>query len=122
MARILVCGGRDYGNKDRLFHDLDALNRTLDVLNVGIETVIHGGASGADALAAAWAYHHHIGQMEFKADWDTHGPAAGPIRNQNMLEVGRPDAVVAFPGGRGTEDMMRRAAKAGLPVIKAGGW
>jgi hypothetical protein len=36
------------------------------------------------------------------------GPAAGPIRNQRMLDWG-PDLVVAFAGGKGTADMVRRA-------------
>lgn len=40
----------------------------------------------------------------------------GPLRNQRMLEEGKPDLVVAFPGGGGTKDMVRRAAKAGVPI------
>lgn len=46
--------------------------------------------------------------------------AAGPIRNQHMLDIGKPDVVLAFPGGRGTEDMIRRAEKAGVPVKRIG--
>lgn len=46
----------------------------------------------------------------------TNGKAAGPIRNQRMLDEGKPDLVVAFPGGRGTADMVRRAKAAGVPV------
>jgi hypothetical protein len=45
-----------------------------------------------------------------------HGRAARPIRNQRMLDEGKPDLVVAFPGGRGTTDMIRRAERAGVPV------
>ena len=33
-----------------------------------------------------------------------------------MLTDGKPDAVLAFPGGRGTQDMIRRAMRAGVPV------
>jgi hypothetical protein len=40
------------------------------------------------------------------------GRAAGPRRNQRMLEDFRPDLVVAFPGGRGTAYMVRRAGLA----------
>lgn len=32
--------------------------------------------------------------------------------------VARPDLVVAFPGGRGTADMVRRATAAGIEVIR----
>jgi hypothetical protein len=34
-----------------------------------------------------------------------------------MLEYG-PDLVVAFPGGRGTADMVRRAKAAGCEVLE----
>jgi len=49
------------------------------------------------------------------ADWETHGRAAGPIRNEKML-TWKPDLVVAFPGGVGTADLVRRAEAAGVPV------
>jgi hypothetical protein len=52
----------------------------------------------------------------YVAQWKKHGRAAGPIRNQRMLDEGKPDLVVAFPGGRGTADMIRRAERAGVPV------
>jgi hypothetical protein len=41
---------------------------------------------------------------------------AGPLRNQRMLDEGKPDLVVAFPGGGGTKDLVRRAVKAGVSV------
>jgi UDP-N-acetylmuramoylalanine-D-glutamate ligase len=54
----------------------------------------------------------------YEADWDTHGKAAGPIRNKRMLDEGKPDLVVAFPGGRGTANMISQARKAGVEVIE----
>jgi hypothetical protein len=53
------------------------------------------------------------------ADWSI-GRKAGPIRNQRMLDEHAPDLVVAFPGGRGTADMVRRARKSGVEVAKIG--
>lgn len=49
------------------------------------------------------------------ADWSTHGKAAGPIRNQQMADA-RADLCLAFPGGKGISDMVRRAERAGIPV------
>lgn len=46
--------------------------------------------------------------------------AAGPIRDQEMLDKGKPDLVVAFLGNRGTADMVRRAREAGVPVRRPG--
>ena len=52
----------------------------------------------------------------YPADWDTHGRGAGPIRNKQMLEEGKPDLVIAFPGGKGTANMIGQAKEAGIPV------
>jgi hypothetical protein len=61
--------------------------------------------------------HPDIVRWECKAEWKKYGPAAGPIRNQRMLDWG-PDLVVAFSGGKGTADMVRRARAAGVEVIE----
>ena len=79
---------------------------------------ITGGA--ADTLAAEWAQARAIPCRLFLADWTTHGRAAGPIRDQAMLDTGKPDLVVAFVGDRGTADMVRRAREAGVLVRQPG--
>lgn len=109
--RILVCGGRAYADKPRVFHVLDRVLHER-----GLSVIIHGGAAGADALAGQWASAKGITIEIYRADWKNLGKRAGPMRNQRMLIEGRPDAVIAFPGGRGTQDMIRRAEQAGLPV------
>lgn len=54
------------------------------------------------------------------ADWKKHKKAAGPIRNQLMLdsEIEHIEEclLVAFPGGKGTADMVRRAMRFGIEV------
>lgn len=119
--RILVCGGRDYRNKDRVWCWLDNLRDQYGCL-----TIIQGGAGGADELAREWAINEarqgrraHL--INEPADWTIHGRAAGPIRNQRMLDEHKPELVVAFPGGKGTADMVRRARAAGIKVIEVEG-
>lgn len=114
MTRVLVCGGRDFAD-DRLLWRvmLKVLTDKMDRV-----TVIHGGARGADELAGKWAATLGLDAEVYPADWQQHGRAAGPIRNQRMLDEGRPDLVVAFPGGSGTADMVRRAKAAGVEVIE----
>ena len=80
--------------------------------------VIHGAAAGADSLAGRYARRKHIRESKFPADWVRHGRSAGVIRNQRMLDEGEPDLVVAFPGGRGTADMVRQAKAAGIKVCE----
>lgn len=82
--------------------------------------VIEGGARGLDSLARVVAEGLGYEVVEFPADWQKHGKRAGPIRNQQMLDEGKPDLVIAFHHelgqSRGTRDMVRRALRAGLPV------
>jgi predicted Rossmann-fold nucleotide-binding protein len=115
--RVLVCGGRDYRNVSAVRHALDVLHARR-----GITLIIEGGATGADQLAREWAQRRCIEFKTFDADWKALGKRAGPLRNQRMINEGKPDGAVAFPGGRGTADMIRRAEAAGLKVWRTGGW
>jgi hypothetical protein len=67
-------------------------------------------------MAGEWADVFGVPFRIFPANWKKHGRAAGPMRNQQMLDEGKPDLVIAFPGGSGTADMVRRAKAAGVPV------
>lgn len=110
--RVLVCGGRDYSDREAVFAALDELAPLA---------IIQGHADGADALAREWWYKRPntcAGELAcYPADWKKHGKAAGPIRNQQMIDEGKPDLVLAFPGGHGTADMVRRAKRAGVKVL-----
>lgn len=104
--RLLVCGGRN-------FSDYDLLKETIDKIE-GQATLAHGGARGADSMAGTYALARGWDVRVFQADWKTFGKAAGPKRNQRMLDEFHPEMVVAFPGGAGTADMIKRAKKAGV--------
>jgi len=113
MTRVLVCGGRDYDDQRHL-------NETLDKLHVEhkFSVVIEGEARGADTLARVWAEGRKVEVAKFPADWKLNGRKAGPIRNRRMLVEGKPDLVVAFPGGTGTAHMVRIAREAGVKTIE----
>lgn len=113
--RVLVTGGRNYDDSRRVSQVLDKLHR-----EAVISVIIEGGAHGADRLAREWAGHPYgCGKVEtYEADWENQGRFAGPMRNQRMLDEGKPDLVIAFPGGRGTADMCRKARKAGVQVVE----
>jgi hypothetical protein len=112
-VRVLVCGGREYDDWGALSDQLDRMNHDRC-----INLLIHGAAIGADIMAQEWALRNNVQSQAYYADWKAHGRAAGPIRNQRMLDDGRPDLVIAFPGGRGTRDMVTRARTAGVRVIE----
>lgn len=111
MTRAIVCGGRDYRNFDRVVQIMDAA-----ITRLNLSCVIHGNADGADKMAGFWAAARGLDVEPYPADWSK-GKSAGPARNALMLTKS-PDMVIAFPGGRGTADMVRQAEKAGVRVIR----
>lgn len=111
--RLLVCGSRDWTNKEIIKKEILELQK-----NNRIEVIIHGGCRGADLLSGVVAYELQIPIEEYPADWKGDGKAAGPKRNQRMLDEGKPDFVLAFHDdineSKGTKDMVLRAKKAGV--------
>lgn len=119
---VLICGGRNYSSSDAWNwlekHLADEVGDRLRLSRFLIATVIHGGARGADEGAASWGESEHCKVVAYPADWKKHGKAAGPIRNRKMATEGKPDVLVAFPGGAGTANMIRTAEECGIPVIR----
>lgn len=114
--RVAVCGGRDYGevDTDESAEIYFAIRRLHEATT--ISALIQGGSRGADRSAAECARGLGIKVVTVPADWRTYGKAAGPIRNQRIINDFKPDLVLAFPGGRGTADMVSRAKNAGIEV------
>jgi hypothetical protein len=111
---VLVCGGRDYRDRAAVFRELDAIHAACPIM-----LLVQGQCpTGADQHAREWAKTRGVRSRGYQADWRAHGRAAGPIRNAEMLADSGARFVVAFPGGRGTIDMVRRAKAAGVPVRK----
>lgn len=148
--RILVCGSRwygrakaDYASEEEKLFDLknrvepqkrkltDILareissrgyseylhNGEIDVINT---IIISGMALGADTLAVEFADWYGIPTLKFPADWDRYKKGAGPIRNQQMIDEGKPNLCVAFlmPNSRGTRDMITRCKFENIEVIE----
>lgn len=113
--RIVIAGSRDhdYLYKRLVFNSLDKLAG-----NNRITEVISGAGTGVDTYAIEWAQKRGIEYQTFEAQWGKLGKAAGPIRNVQMLNEGRPDLVVVFPGGKGTEHTFNTAKKMRKPIIQ----
>lgn len=108
---VLVCG-------DRAWSDGFLILRTLQGIP-GIARVIHGGCRGSDLLGGWAARRLGIAVEVFTADWAREGRAAGPRRNERMLQEGHPDLVLAFHDdlnqSLGTRDTLIRATQARIP-------
>lgn len=107
--RLLVCGGRDFANEEMFEVNMNRLDEDRK-----ITCIIEGGATGADTMAREWAERN--GRNREQYPMGPGGGLAGPIRNRAMLDKGKPDKVLAFPGGRGTMDMVGQARWFGVPV------
>jgi hypothetical protein len=114
--RVLVCGGRYYDNVHAVYHELIGLH-----WRTPIAVIIHGGVSGAGAIAEAWARRSRVAVVRYPPNWECLGKKAEKVRNDFMLADSRPDVVIAFPGGRNTADLVTKASAAGLPVLRAAG-
>ena len=109
MHRVLCCGGRDFTDMNFVTQRLNELRQVL-----GDFAVIHGGTRGADRLAGEWGKANGLPVIEVAANWDRYAKSAGSIRNAWMIEVCCPTYAVAFPGGAGTQDMIRKCQAKGI--------
>lgn len=108
--RVIIAGGRDFVPSQRD----EAIVSTLLALHKATE-VVSGGAAGADRFGEDVARAAGLPVRMFRADWDKHGKAAGPLRNREMAEYA--DAIILFPGGRGTRSMFDEAVRRGLQLL-----
>ena len=81
------------------------------------DVIVHGGARGADLLSGVWAEENHFQVIEVPALW-SHGKGAGFARNEVIASLPL-RLLIAFPGGNGTADMVRRAKAHGIEVLEA---
>lgn len=109
--KVLVCGDRNWTNRERIYERLAHLP--------GGSIVIHGAARGADSIAGDVAGELGYEVERYPAQWDVYGRAAGPIRNMEMLDR-KPELVIAFhnniSNSRGTAHCLKEAVRRGIPT------
>lgn len=107
--KTIIAGSRSYHN--RAFLD-DAITKA----KLDITEVVCGCASGVDSMGRDWAKEQGIPVTEFPADWDTHGKAAGPLRNEQMAQYA--DALILVWDGKspGSRSMLGLARRYGLTI------
>lgn len=116
ITTILVCGDRSYDDVDTITQVLEKYRKKY----VSI-CIIHGACSGADTIAQAYADYFKVPSKSYPALWREHGRAAGPIRNQQMLDEGKPSLVLAFhrdiKSSKGTKNMIAKATSKNIPTM-----
>lgn len=103
--RLLICG-------DRNWKDKELIREVIRIVKPAV--IIEGEAKGADILARECGVEEGIPVKRFPANWTKYGRGAGPVRNQQMIDEGRPDLAIAFhksiDKSKGTKDMLSRCA------------
>ena len=113
--RVIVTGGRDWDDAEQIEDLFDGLLRKYPSESSWL--MMHGCAVGADAICVRVAFDLGWEIRPYPAKWDINGKAAGPNRNQEMVDDGA-DMCFAFPTpqSKGTWDCIKRATRAGIPV------
>lgn len=114
---IAVTGGRDYIPSPEDYDWFDALTKSL-----GITLLLNGGARGVDRCIRAHCQRLGIKTKTYEANWKKYGYSAGPVRNRQMLDDGKPRVLIAFPGGKGTNDCIKAANERRIKVYKRTSW
>lgn len=118
--RVLVTGGRDYQDMDRVYEVLGLFKELAYHRSENLTIVTGACPTGADKLASVYVHSYcdcHI--EEHPAANFGSWPSCGPRRNAYMVGLGA-DFVVAFPGGRGTSDCVAKAKRAGILTFLVG--
>lgn len=112
--RIICAGSRDYEDSEYIYKVLDYYLQNLPKHDTAI---LDGKARGPDSIGGLYAKEKGYRILEFPANWDEHGKAAGFIRNEEMAK--NATHLIAFWDGvsRGTKDMIDRALKHRLRVV-----
>ena len=125
MLAVIVCGGRAYAKRDRVFEVLDEQQPSFVIEGAGWpEKTPPEKRTGAGWWAHCWRVERGIRGDSYPANWRQLGDRAGPTRNQQMLFAlrglgkGYAIRVIAFPGGDGTANMVGRARAAGVTVVE----
>ncbi len=110
---VAVAGGKTVNDPGAVFTRLDKVRaKYADMI------LVHGGGPGVEKIAAQWAERNGVHQVVCKPDWDRHGRAAPFRRNDDLLNL-LPKGVIAFPGNGITENLIDKATKLGIPVMRA---
>ena len=110
---VAITGGKEVHDPGAVFARLDQTKAKHDDM-----VLVHGGGPGVERVAAQWADRNGVNQVVCKPDWNAHGRAAPFRRNDELLNL-LPKGVIAFPGSGITDNLVDKAVKLGIPVLRA---
>ena len=109
--KLIVAGGRNYKLD---LYEYDMLERFCEKHE--IKEIVSGGAEGVDKCAIKLGLRCDLIRKitVIKANWKELGKIAGYMRNKKMAQYA--DMLFAFPGGKGTNNMIKTMKGLGKPI------
>jgi hypothetical protein len=109
--KLAIIGSRDFDNYELLKKEVDIF---LIEMDSDLDTIVSGGARGADSLGERYARENRINTLVFLPEWDKYGKKAGFLRNIDIIK--NSDAVIAFwdgnsPGTKSSIDLSKNQNK-----------
>ena len=116
--RVLVSGSRHWHDWVVVHRELYRILEETDPRDL---TIVHGACpTGADLHADKWASGMSFMGVKteiYPAAWEQYGRAAGPIRNQRMVDTGLDRALVFIRDeSKGASGAAKKAIAAGVPT------
>lgn len=102
--KLVVAGSRNWEDKEAVYTAIYSVHRTIPITEI-----VSGGCKGVDTIAEEWAFDNKVPVTRFPAKWEEYGPAAGPIRNDEMALYADAALVLRFTVSKGSENMVERA-------------
>ena len=117
--KLIVAGSRDLyfahyfidAIEGNVFDFDDEDNELTEVVSGDCET-------GVDKAGEGWANSVGLAVTKFPADWDTHGKAAGPIRNKQMAKYADRLLLIWDGKSKGSANMKKEMQKLNKPIYE----
>ncbi len=115
---IGIVGSRNFNKWDLLVSEMNKIIDTYGEPN----SIISGGAKGADSMAEKWANNNGCKIVIHRALWEIHGKRAAYLRNKDIVRDS--DILLAFPSknGRGTQMTINLSQEKEMQIIIVDDW
>jgi len=112
---LAIVGSRSFIDYSLGYLTTDEFVSELKESNIIVDSVVSGGANGADKFGRQFARSRRMGYKEHPEDWHNYGKAAGMIRNKDIINDA--DCAIVFWDGvsKGTKNIIEHIMSKGIP-------
>lgn len=109
--KTIIAGSRNITDVELVESIIEKVHKDFPITEV-----ICGCCRGVDILGATWAEKNGIFIHYKPAKWKLYGPAAGPIRNGDMVAIADMLIVIRYLSSNGSRDVLAKSKAKGIIV------